>query len=215
MSAATHVVSVSAGFGPIEARRFVRELAARIEALCEERGLVVLEVASHDDDGEPRSMDIHVAGSALAALSSEVGTHALVARSEGRGRKARKRWFARVLVKEALPDEREKVHIDPRQLSITRTVAGGPGGQHVNKVATAVRVRHVPSGIAVRVTDERSQHANLRRAIERIAAMLAVQASFARRGGEAELRADKQRVERGRAVKTYRLGHRGALEIVA
>jgi protein subunit release factor B len=215
MTAATHVVAISAGVGPLEARRFVRLLGARVEALCAAAGLAVLEIASHDADGEPRSVELYVVGDAPRALAAELGTHALVAPSERRGRAARKRWFARIVVEAAPPPAPAPGSLDPRELEITATTAGGPGGQHVNKVATAVRVRHLPSGLSVRVADERSQRANVRRALERIGDLLAARELAARRACGSALRAEKHRVERGGAVRTYRLGRRGELEITA
>jgi protein subunit release factor B len=213
MSAATYVVSISAGLGPIEARCFVRQLGARIERLCAEAGLVVLEAVEHEADGEPRSVDLQVVGDANAALAREIGTHALLARSKHRGRSARRRWFASVDVSrapEALDVARE---IDPRELEITATTAGGPGGQHVNKVSSAVRVRHLPSGLVVRVADERSQRSNLRRAIARIAALLQARSDRASRVAIAALRDRKIHVARGGAVRVYWLGRQGELEI--
>jgi peptide chain release factor 2/peptide chain release factor len=81
----------------------------------------------------------------------------------------------------------------------------------VNKTATAVRVRHRPSGITVRVCDERSRRANLQRAVDRIAALLA-QAEEARRAtAGAARRLAHHRLSRGAPVRVYRLGSRGAL----
>jgi protein subunit release factor B len=60
--------------------------------------------------------------------------------------------------------------VSERDLVVTASRAGGHGGQSVNKVATAVRVHHVPSGISVRVTSERSQRQNIRIAMARISA---------------------------------------------
>ncbi len=91
-----HVVQVSAGDGPVEVRRFVALLAARIEEACEARGLVVGEVSHRGDEDAPWSVEIVVAGDASACLGGEVGTHALVTRSPDRGRAARKRWYAGV-----------------------------------------------------------------------------------------------------------------------
>lgn len=79
----------------------------------------------------------------------------------------------------------------------------------MNKTATAVRVRHLPSGITVRVTEERSQRRNLERAVERIAERLALVDAQHRAEGEAARRLQHHRVARGAPVRTYRLGPRG------
>jgi peptide chain release factor 2/peptide chain release factor len=83
----------------------------------------------------------------------------------------------------------------------------------VNKTSTAVRVLHRPSGITVRIADERSQQANLRRAVERIAARLAQAKERARAEAMAERRSAHDRAPRGAPVRTYRLDRRGILEV--
>jgi putative peptide chain release factor H len=209
-----YCLQVSAGRGPAPARQFVATLANRLEAICADGGLLVLEVTVHGDEAEPGSVEILVVGDAPRVLAGECGTHALVARSPSRGKAARKRWFAGVSL---LPAEEERAsegeEIDARDLEITAMRPSGPGGQNVNKTSTAVRVLHRPSGISVRIADERSQRANLRRAVERIAARILAAAERARAEVEAELRSAHDRVERGAPVRTYRLGRRGALQI--
>jgi peptide chain release factor 2/peptide chain release factor len=206
------VLLISAGDGPVEVRRFVGLLAERLEAICAERGLVVGEVAMRGEEGAPWSAAISVDGDAPALLAGEVGTHALVARSPDRGRASRKRWYAGVTI-HPLPAKREDPDaVDPRDLDVTATTAPGPGGQHVNNTATAVRVRHRPSGITVRVYGERSQRANLKRAVERIAAILGSAREEARAAGVAARRMSHHRLTRGAPVRTHRLGARGALE---
>lgn len=213
MSADHHVIQVSAGDGPVEVRRFVAKLADRLVAVCAERGIAVEEVVLRGDEAAPWSVEITTRGDAPAKLAGELGTHALVARSPDRGRAARKRWYAGVSLHARVetPDA-ARPGVDPRDLTITATTASGPGGQHVNKTATAVRVHHRPSGITVRVSDERSQRANLRRAVERIAALLGRAAEERRAEGEADRRLAHYRLERGAPVRTYRLDLRGALE---
>ena len=205
------LVLVSAGAGPAEVRRFAGKLAARIAEACEAAGLRVVEVTARGDEAAPRSVELLVEGDAAAALAGEEGTHALVARSEARGRGDRKRWFAAVslhpVVAGAAPE------IEARDLVVVATTAGGPGGQHVNKVATAVRVRHAPSGVTVRATEERSQRANLGRATARIAEILAGRAAAERAVAEAARRMAHHGLTRGAPVRAYRLGRRGELVV--
>jgi peptide chain release factor 2/peptide chain release factor len=209
-----YVVQVTAGRGPAPARQFVATLAARLEEVCEAGGLLVVDVTIHGDEAEPGSVEILVVGDATRVLAGECGTHALVARSPSRGKAARKRWFAGVALLEAAEDRAPgEPPIDANDLQITAMRASGPGGQNVNKTSTAVRVLHRPSGITVRMADERSQQQNLRRAVERIAAKLLEAAERARAEGCAERRGAHDRVERGAPVRTYRLGRRGELAI--
>ena len=211
-----YCLQVTAGRGPAPARQFVAMLAARLEEIVEAGGLLVVDVTIHGDLAEPGSVEILVVGDAPRVLAEECGTHALVARSASRGKAARKRWFAGVgLLVAAEEQEPEGVCFAASDLQITAMRASGPGGQNVNKTSTAVRVLHRPSGITVRMADERSQQQNLRRALQRIAAKLAEVAEHARAEGGARRRGSHDRVERGAPVRVYRLGRRGELALSA
>lgn len=208
-----HVIVISSGYGPVEVRHFVARLAERIESFCEEIGLMVEEVAVHGDEKAPGSVDLFVFGDELL-LVHELGTHALVARSENRGKSARKRWYASVSRHDAPPlaNDNEMV-IDPRDLEITAMRASGPGGQNVNKTSTAVRIRHLPSGLVVRAADERSQKANLRRALGRLSALLRERDEQRAVRQETQKWSMHARLERGFPVRTYTLDTRGALQV--
>ncbi|HWN66017.1 MAG TPA: peptide chain release factor-like protein, partial [Haliangium sp.] len=177
------------------------------------------DVVTVGDPDAPSSVAIHVTGHVTGPaspasptppvsvlLADLVGTHALVARSRDRGRRSRKRWFAGVSVHPApAMDELAQVALDPADVEITAARAGGPGGQHVNRTASAVRAVHRPTGIAVRVTDERSQHANRKRALARLAAILAARAHEHRDRQRAVRRDAHYAFARGNPVCTWRL----------
>lgn len=206
---AEHDLVITSGGGPLEARRFVALLAARLEDRAAALGLVVGDVVLSDDsDDAPRSIALRLRGDAMR-LADELGTHALVHRSPQRGRAARKRWFVAVQLHRAV--DRAALAPPPRdELAITACRAGGPGGQHVNKTSSAVRVCHLPTGVAIRCATERSQHANLARALARLAEVLRDRDVARADAARADRRRAHYTVERGRAVRTYELD-RGAL----
>lgn len=189
---------ITSGVGPLEVRQFVAELAVHLASSCEALGLAPVAVSTRGPEAAPRCVTLHLPGDhpGLAALT---GTHALLARAPGR---ARKRWFAAV----SLLDEAgaaEAVVLDPRDVRVTACRAGGPGGQHVNKTSSAVRVEHLPSGLSVRVADERSQRQNVRLALERLGAMLAAERRERADAARASERLRHYRVERGRPAHVY------------
>lgn len=207
-------LQISSGMGPLEARRFAAALGVHLEALALARGLAIEEVACYGDPGAPRSMTLYVRGDAVDALTDQLGTHQLLQRSAQRGRAARKRWFVAVSLHPIeLPSSTAPGRLTLDDLEITACRAGGPGGQHVNKVATAVRVRHLPSGLSVRSSAARSQKANLDQAIRRLGELLDARVAAARSREVDARRLAHYRVERGRAIVSYSLAEDGALRI--
>jgi len=190
---------ISSGVGPDEARRFASQLAKRLEAIAVHRGLDVREVVSH-----PRSVLLRLTGDA-GALADELGTHVLI--DPARGRYARKRWFVAVSLHDAPPPLAADADAIPRDdLVITACRASGPGGQHVNKVSSAIRVHHVPTGISIRSVAMRSQKANLDHALRRLAGLLRERAEAAKARGARNRRDAHYQLERGRPTRTYHLG---------
>ena len=203
---------VTSGVGPAEVRRFVFQLATRLERLAGERGIEVRELVLHGEAREPRSVTLHLSGDA-GLLAAECGTHALVQRSPARGRSSRKRWFAAVTLHEPIAgaSDADAAAIPRGDLVVTACRAGGPGGQHVNKVSSAVRVHHVPSGLTVRSAGARSQRSNLDQALRRLAALLRERAESSRAAGRSARRDTHYRAERGRPIRTYTLDDDGCL----
>jgi peptide chain release factor len=204
------LLQITAGTGPTEARRFVAALADYLTERCAERGAVISEVVVHGDEAAPASVEIHLAA-APASVSEVLGTHALVARSESRGKKARKRWYAGVRLCEAIEVTALSAPISRDDVTITAMRASGPGGQHVNKTASAVRVFHPASGVTVRVAEARSQHDNVRAALTRLAKIVAERQAERALGARAERRLFHYRLERGRPAFVYETDRNGGV----
>lgn len=166
------VLEVRAGAGGEEAAIFARDLALMYQKYSEKQGwnFVKMTESTSDLDGykeaifEIRGRDVY------RKLRFETGVHRIqrVPETEKSGRVHTS--TASVVI---LPIRKKlKVEINPADLEIEFSRAGGKGGQNVNKVETAVRLTHKPTGITVRATSERSQHANRERALEIVQARL-------------------------------------------
>ena len=161
------VLHIIAGTGGDDAEDFARMLATMYQRYAEGKGFAVYEVEKHQTpQGGYKNISIEIADKqAYELLKHETGVHRLVRISPFNAKKQRHTSFALVDVIPKLPPLQE-MEIPERDLAIDFTNSGGPGGQNVNKRQTAVRIKHIPSGITVRVEQERSQAQNKELALE-------------------------------------------------
>lgn len=158
------ILRIGAGRGPLQARRFVGMLA---DALCSslgEHGVVVGDVERHGERKAPARVGVRVCGGRIEQIPQLLGTHLLLA--DGRGRRGRRRWFARVELDLLAPGS--ALALPRHTLDIQFVRSRGPGGQNVNKRATAVQITHRPTGLSARSDSHRSQARNRAEALGKL-----------------------------------------------
>ncbi len=158
-------LSIHAGAGGTESCDWAEMLLRMYTRWAEQEGYR-LELIDRRDGEEAgiRNATLRVKGSfAFGYLKCEVGVHRLVRISPFDSSSRRHTSFAAVDVVPEFDDDIE-IELDESEIEMDFMCSSGPGGQHVNKVATAVRLKHIPTGITVQCQSERSQHKNRRMA---------------------------------------------------
>jgi peptide chain release factor 2 len=198
------LLTIHPGAGGTESQDWAEMLMRMYTRWAERRGyeVVVLDLLKGEEAGV-KSVTLEVRGDyAYGYLKAEKGVHRLVRISPFDAQARRHTSFASVFVYPVVDDS---IQIDLRDEDIEMEVfrASGAGGQHVNKTSSAVRLRHLPTGIAVSCQQERSQHKNKATAMKMLKAALYQRAVDEQEKKRQALEATKADASWGNQIRSY------------
>ena len=163
------IIQITSGRGPVECCRVVARVQELMLAQAKAKGITVavLQTTAGPQTGTLQSAVLQAEGEDLSAFTASWrGTVQWIAQSPYRKTAKRKNWFVGV----EIFDPQQLPKWDPNNVRLDTCRSSGPGGQNVNKVETAVRGTHLPSGIQVLASDSRSQLQNKKLCLQRLEA---------------------------------------------
>ena len=199
------VLSLHAGAGGTEAQDWVSMLYRMYTRYCTDRGWTTKELDYlAGDEAGVKSVTFEVEGdNAYGYLKAEKGVHRLVRISPFDAFGKRHTSFASLDVTPIFDEDTNAVEINPEDIRIDTYRSGGAGGQNVNKVSSAIRITHFPTGIVVQCQNERSQLHNKEMAMRILKGKLLELAERERMEQMAEIKGEMKKIEWGSQIRSY------------
>ena len=198
------ILSINSGAGGTDAQDWAQILLRMYTRWAESKGFSIdIPDISYGDEAGIKGVTLIISGPfAYGYLKNENGVHRLVRISPFSSEGKRHTSFVSV---EVVPEVTEdiKVEINPSDLRIDTYRASGPGGQNVNKVSSAIRITHIPTGIVTQSQSDRSQHANRDSALIILKAKLYELMLKEHKEKIEELRGEKKAIEWGHQIRSY------------